>query len=237
MRAGMAIKPVLASMLLVSALAACKKEKEAPKDTKTSSSAAKTTPKAEPAGEPAAEPAAEPAKPAANALPGEPLGACPAASAVTEATTPMEGYAENGTVDWSTIKTAKALMRSDKTVMYLYLSNAEVSGPDLARIVMKVPLTEKGTAILQLTFANKPDPVSIGKYDPGAGYGKPMGVTADLVAPIGEKGTSFGLSVSTGHATIVDSKDGKVCGTFELAGESGSAKGEFVADLLDDYGK
>jgi hypothetical protein len=146
---------------------------------------------------------------------------CPKGNVVTKMTSAMKAYLEAQPLDRSSLKKGGALLSKDGKNLSVCLANADFGKEEMANSFV-LPLKNKGEFILQVNFSNGSVPVTAGKYDPAAGYGKPFWVSAEIKVLVGEKGTIVMLGVDEGMAEIIAMSANNVCGRFHLQTKAGS---------------
>jgi len=218
-----------AVLLVASLLLGCGKAQDKPAPATAEQQEQKPAPKPEPAEEPA-ETAEAPEEEAASEEPAEPLGECPDTK-VEALDSSSDSYKASGPFDLAAMTVAKAQSSKEGARVKVFISNKDFTVTQMANTFVS-PIKNKDEAILVISFSNGKDKVVIGEYDPANGYGKPFWVSAEVrVLGTTGKGTDISFGAKEGKAVILDMKDGKICGTFDLTGSLGSAKGTFTADL------
>ncbi len=153
---------------------------------------------------------------------------CPPGNVITIMTSSMPSFKAALPLDFSSLKASGALLSKNGKELRVCLSNDVFPIAAMANGFV-VPLNKKGQFILQLNFSNGADAVKPGKYDPAAGYGKPLWVFAEVKVMVGEKGTIASLGARTGTAEIIKMTETMVCGKFHLQAKAGEIVNSEVA--------
>jgi len=162
------------------------------------------------------------------------IGACPAVTSITAVENSLESFAVAGPFDWTSFTDAKASYDTiDKNNLKVYIANKDFPiGTLRSAVVSPVRDEAQGTGVLSLTFYGGDKKASPAVYDPTKKYGE-MGLVSGEFRVPNDSGTGSDLSFyfTGGSATIVEVKDGKVCGTLDLSGDKQKLAGTFVATL------
>lgn len=157
---------------------------------------------------------------------------CPKANKITKMTSGMDSFKAVQPLDFSKVTSAGALSNKAGTKLQVCLSNGMFDTAKMANSFV-VPIKKKSEFIAVLNFSNARKPITVGKYSPANGYGKPFWVTAEVKVHKGEKGVIVSLGVVEGTAEIVEITETSVCGTFNVKNKKGDAvfSGEFNTKL------
>jgi len=156
------------------------------------------------------------------------LADCPVATELSTFESTDSSVVEGGPFDAATFTHAVAKESNGKVTVYI--SNKDIPANKFGTLVS--PINEEdpaGTGAFILVMSNGLDAAGVGTYDPTAGYGQPYWVTGSMLVPVGKQGTEALLGMNSGSAEIVAMDDSKVCGTFDLSGNTTEAVGSFVA--------
>lgn len=166
-------------------------------------------------------------------LSASPAGAgCPASTKITKMNATLQGFKEGGPYDVGKIRSVKAFVLDGGKKMKICISNMDLTSYLNVDALGAKPPKHKGDFALILQLSNGSNLVVAGKYSPRAGYGKPFWATAEVLTSAGKAGTFVSIGASDGVAEIVEIGGGRVCGKFNLTGTSGSASGEFNAEIV-----
>lgn len=157
---------------------------------------------------------------------------CPEKTVIKAMSSEMDSFSAVAPLDFSQLKSAGALLRSQGKRLAVLLSNGSFSTAQMADSFV-LPIKKKSEFILAINFSNGPDLISPGTYTPAAGYGKPFWVTAEIKLYKAEKGVIVSLGVAEGSAVITLLDESRVCGSFDLKNRQGTsfASGEFNLPL------
>jgi hypothetical protein len=162
-------------------------------------------------------------------------GDCPDGNVLSAMETAMESVQKVSPLDFSSVVSAGAQLKKDRTKIRVCLSNGELSIAEMANDYV-LPLTDTSQFIAVVSFTNGGEPVTEGEYSAASGYGKPFWAFAEIRVKVGEKGTTVSLGVAQGTATITKLSEDRVCGSFDLrttddASFPGVITGEFSCPL------
>jgi hypothetical protein len=164
-----------------------------------------------------------------------PAGDCPDANLLTRMESAMESVQKVAPLDFSSVVSAGAQLKKDRSKLKVCLSNGEFSIAEMANDYV-LPLADTSQFIAVVSFANGGEPITVGEYSAASGYGKPLWAFAEIRVKVGEKGTTVSLGAAEGTATILELGDDHVCGRFDLrtgdsANFAGAIAGEFSCPL------
>ncbi|MBN2400184.1 MAG: hypothetical protein JXI33_07570 [Candidatus Aminicenantes bacterium] len=157
---------------------------------------------------------------------------CPKANKITKMTSSIASFRAVQPLDFSKITSAGALADKAGTKLQVCLSNGIFGTEQMANSFV-VPIKKKSEFIAVLNFSNARQPITVGKYSPAAGYGKPFWVTAEVKVYNGDKGVIVSLGVVEGTAEILEMNETTLCGTFNVKNKKGDSAiaGEFNVKL------
>ncbi|MBM3293532.1 MAG: hypothetical protein FJY82_03310 [Candidatus Aminicenantes bacterium] len=157
---------------------------------------------------------------------------CPKQNVIQSVVSDMPSFKEVSPLDFGTIRSAKAWLSRGGKKLNVLLSNGDFSAEAMANDYV-LPLKTKSEFILVVTFLNGDKPIVEGDYSPAAGYGKPFWAFAEIRVLVGPKGTNVSFGVIEGSARLLSMKNGRVCGTFNLAKKN--AKNEITASVVGEF--
>lgn len=140
---------------------------------------------------------------------------CPPDNVITTMTSHMQSFQDVSPIDYKTVKSSGALLKKDGTKLTLCLSNGDFTIQQMTNDFV-LPIKKKEEYILQISFMNAKNPVTVGEYSPKAGYGKPFWTFAEVKLHQGEKGVVVSFGVNDGVAKIFHIDDQNACGMFDL---------------------
>ncbi len=158
-------------------------------------------------------------------------GKCPAATTIAALDSSTD-ISASGPFDLATFTIAKAQLSGDGTKLQVFIANKDWSIDRLSS--MPSPVENAGEAYVTVTFKAKDAAAMIGAYSPKNHDAPPdREVSTSLVV----KGNALGVSLGDSKAEVIDMTGARVCGSFDLFGESEfegkktHLAGTFVADL------
>jgi len=160
---------------------------------------------------------------------------CPKGNVITKMDSGSSSFKAVQPLDFSTIKSAGAMLNKAGTKLSVSLSNADFPISKLSNDFI-LPIKSKDQFIAEIEFANGKDKIVPGTYKASSGYGKPFWSYAEIKLHKGEKGVIVSLGVREGTATIIKMTDTMICGKFDLRTKTGSnvkgiLSGEFNCPL------
>jgi hypothetical protein len=160
---------------------------------------------------------------------------CPKGNVITKMDSSSESFKAVLPLDFSTVKSAGAMLNKAGTKLSVSLSNADFPISAMANDFI-LPIKSKDQFIAEIEFTNGKDKILPGTYEASSGYGKPFWVYAEIKLHKEEKGVIVSLGVREGTATIIKMTDTMICGKFDLrtkadSGVKGFLSGEFNCKL------
>ncbi len=160
---------------------------------------------------------------------------CPKGNVITKMDSGSESFKAVRPLDFSTIKSAGAMLNKAGTKLSVSLSNANFSISAMSNDFI-LPIKSKDQFIAEIEFTNGKEKIVPGIYEASSGYGKPFWTYAEIKLHKGAKGVIVSLGVREGTATIIKMTDTMICGRFDLRTKTGSSvkgilSGEFNCKL------